>query len=146
MAAAGRGGDASGGTGARAPYAVCDPASGVLESIPYPDCEPRSATDACELCIQAECCAESKICYGYEPGNVCGWGGPTAGSYEGLNEIDCYVGCVRNYVSQHGAYDDSAASICVPACTTPSCGLIGKATQDLVACLAANCSDTCFAP
>lgn len=145
--ATGGGAGQSAGTGGRSPTdAECDPADGELEATPYPDCEPRDLTDACELCIQAECCAESKICYGYEPGNVCGWGGPTDGVYAGLNEIDCYVACVRDYVSENGAYDDGADSECVPTCTTASCGLIGNATQDLVVCMRTHCEDDCFWP
>lgn len=137
----------SAGTGGRNPSETeCDPATGVLDATPYPDCEPRNATDTCELCIQAECCTESKICYGYYPGNVCGWGGPTTGSYAGFNEIDCYVACVRDYVSEFGVYDDAADTACVPTCTTPECGLIGNATQDLVVCLRARCDDDCFVP
>ena len=137
----------SGGTGGKPPTdAVCDPSVGELDATPYPDCEPRDANDSCELCIQAQCCTESKTCYGYEPGNVCGWGGPTAGSYAGLSEIDCYVACVRDYVTEFGAYDDTTDSACVPACTTPGCGLIGNATQDLVVCLRDHCDDECFLP
>jgi hypothetical protein len=146
-ATAGATGGQSAGTGGSSPTdAECDPAQGALEATPYPDCEPRDLTDSCELCIQAECCAEAKICYGYEPGNVCGWGGPTSGDYAGLNEIDCYVTCVRDYVTEYGAYDDGADIGCIPACTTPSCGLIGNATQDLVVCLRAHCEDDCFVP
>ena len=142
---AGNAGKAGGG-GKNPTSAVCDPALGELEATPYPDCEPRVAGDACEQCIQAECCAESKLCYGYEPGNVCGWGGPTTGTYAGLNEIDCYVACVRDIVIQGGTYDDSADSICVPACTTPYCGLIGNATQGLLLCMRELCDAPCFSP
>ena len=140
-------GGATAGAGGRNPSdAECDPAEGELDATPYPDCEPRDSSDGCELCIQAECCSESKICYGYYPGNVCGWGGPTTGSYSGFNEIECYVACVRDYVTEFGVYDDAADTACIPACTTPECGLIGNATQDLVVCLRAHCDDECFVP
>jgi hypothetical protein len=153
---AGRGGSATGGTsnsggtggtsGASGNAPMCDPATGELENTPYPTCAPRSSTDPCELCIEASCCTESKTCYGYNPGNVCGWGGPTSGTYGGLGEIDCYVQCAREYVSATGYYDDGVATACVPACTTPGCGLIGNATQDLVVCLENNCETECFTP
>jgi hypothetical protein len=143
VATAGTAGSSGGGSSSRDP--VCDPATGELDSTPYPDCEPRS-DNPCELCIQASCCEESKKCYGYDPANVCGWGGPTAGDYGGLGEIDCYLECAREYVAVNGIYDDRAADLCVPACTTPECGLIGNATQDLVVCLEDNCDDECFAP
>jgi hypothetical protein len=150
MATAGKSGagGTTGGTngGGSGTDAVCDPADGALDDTLYPNCEPRDASDPCELCIESSCCEESKVCYGYDPGNVCGWGGPTSGAYSGMSEFDCYVLCVRNYVDEFGAYDESADDLCVPACTTPGCGLIGNATQDLVVCLDENCNDECFGP
>jgi hypothetical protein len=145
---AGSGGRAgAAGTGGTSVTAVCDPPDGEpLDNTPYPDCRPRIAGDACELCIEAYCCEESRVCYGYNPGNVCGWGGPISGTYENLNEVDCFVWCVRDYVEENGVYDDAADDRCIPRCTTQNCGLIGKATQDLVACMRANCEDQCFVP
>jgi hypothetical protein len=145
---AGTGGSAVAGSGSGGDIVAptCDPPSGELDNTSYPDCEPRDATSSCELCIQANCCEESRVCYGFDPGNVCGWGGPANGDYAGLSEIDCYVQCARDYVAENLAYDDYTADVCVPACTTSACGLIGNATQDLVACLNANCEDDCFAP
>jgi hypothetical protein len=140
----GTGGTAVAGSGGNIVAPVCDPASGELDNTPYPNCAPRDPTSACEACIQANCCEESKVCFGYDPGNVCGWGGPTTGDYAGLSEIDCYVLCARAYVAENLAYDDRTADVCVPACTTSACGLIGNATQDLVACLNQNCEDACF--
>jgi hypothetical protein len=144
MATAGRAGGGMGGSDITDP--VCDPAEGDLDNSPYPDCEPREPSDACELCIQSNCCEESKICYGFDPANVCGWGGPTPSPYDTVGEIDCYVRCVRAYVEETGAYDNSAADLCVPACTTEGCGLIGNATQDLIVCMEPSCEDPCFAP
>jgi hypothetical protein len=143
---AGTGGTAMAGSGSGGDIndPDCDPATGELDNTPYPNCEPRDVNSACELCIQANCCEASKVCYGYDPGNVCGWGGPTTGSYAGLSEIDCYVQCARDYVSENLAYDDYTADVCVPACTTSACGLIGSATQDLVVCLNQNCEADCF--
>jgi hypothetical protein len=140
----GLGGGGTGGSGITDP--VCDPSEGDLDNTPYPDCEPREASDACELCIQSSCCEESKVCYGFDPANVCGWGGPTPSPYATVGEVDCYVRCARAYVEETGVYDDSAADLCVPACTTAGCGLIGNATQDLIVCMEASCEDECFAP
>jgi hypothetical protein len=144
MATAGRAGGGTGGSDITDP--VCDPSEGSLDNSPYPDCEPREPNDACELCIQANCCQESKVCYGFDPANVCGWGGPMPSPYDTVGEIDCYVRCARAYVEETGVYDDSAADLCVPACTTDGCGLIGNATQDLVVCMEASCEAPCFAP
>ena len=118
--------------------------SGELDNTAYPDCEPRDVNNSCELCIQTNCCTESKVCYGFDPGNVCGWGGPTKGTYAGLSEIDCYVHCARDYVAENLSYDDYTADVCMPACTTSACGVLGNATQDLVACLNQNCEADCF--
>jgi hypothetical protein len=141
---------ATGGTGGTSGTggveAVCDPATGELDNTPYPDCEPRDPSDPCELCIEANCCEETRVCFGYEPGNVCGWGGPSSGTHGGMNEIDCFTACVRDYVAVNGVYDDAADDLCVPACTTSSCGVIGNATQDLVVCMQDNCEDECFVP
>ncbi len=146
--AAGSGGraGASGTSGTTGAAPTCDPTDGKLDATPYPDCAPRDASDPCEVCIEASCCEEAKVCYGYDPGNVCGWGGPSSGIYANLNEIDCFIACVRDYVETNGAYDDAADDRCVPECTTEACGLIGNATQDLVVCLRANCEDDCFVP
>jgi hypothetical protein len=145
MATAGSSGRAGGGTGGSSiTDPVCDPPDGI-DNTDYPDCEPRDAGDACELCIQSSCCEESKVCYGYDPANVCGWGGPMPSPYDTVGEIDCYVHCARAYVEETGVYDDSAADLCVPACTTAGCGLIGNATQDLIMCIEASCEDPCFA-
>ena len=143
----GRAGAGAGGTGgASGATPECDPDDGELDNTTYPDCRPRIAGDSCELCIEAYCCEAARVCYGYDPGNVCGWGGPTSGTYAGLNEIDCFVACVRDYVEENGAYDDAADDRCIPRCTTQTCGLIGKATQELVVCMRANCEDECFVP
>jgi len=144
MATAGTSGRS--GSGGSTVDPVCDPATGELDNTPYPDCEPRDVNDRCELCIQESCCEESRICYGYDPGNVCGWGGPTTGTYAGYSELDCYMACARAYVGEYGVYDDSAADLCVPMCTTEECGLIGNATQDLVVCMEQNCENDCFVP
>jgi hypothetical protein len=145
-APAGTGGTAVGGSGAggNVNNPECDPDSGEIDNTLYPHCEPRDPTGPCELCIQANCCEESKVCFGFDPGNVCGWGGPTTGQYAGLSEIDCYVLCARDYVAENLGYDDRTADVCVPACTTSACGLIGNATQDLVVCLEQNCQGDCF--
>ena len=147
LATAGMSGRAGGGTGGgNITDPVCDPAGGGLDNTDYPDCEPRDPGDACELCIESNCCDESKVCYGYDPANVCGWGGPSPSTYDTVGEIDCYVHCARAYVEETGAYDNGAADLCVPACTTDGCGLIGNATQDLIVCMEASCEDTCFGP
>jgi hypothetical protein len=144
MATAGSSGRAGGGTaGSDITDPMCDPPEGNLDNTPYPDCEPR-ASDACELCIQSYCCEESKVCYGFDPANVCGWGGPTPSAYDTVGEIDCYVRCARAYVEETGVYDESAVDLCVPACTTAGCGAIGNATQDLIVCMEASCEDECF--
>jgi hypothetical protein len=117
----------------------CDPDTGELDNTLYPDCEPTDADDPCELCIEANCCAESQVCYGYDPGNVCGWGGP-----DNDGEFTCYVACAQAYVEENGVYDSGAVDECTGMCATEECGLIGNATQDLVVCVEADCESECF--
>jgi hypothetical protein len=135
----------SSGTGGMDTDPECDPDQGELMNTAYPDCEPRDTDDACELCIQANCCEESRVCYGYSPGNVCGWGGPTSGDYAGMSELDCYISCAQDYVDENGVYDEGAQEACA-ACATPGCGPIGNATNEMIVCMQDHCEDDCFTP
>jgi hypothetical protein len=120
---------------------TCDPDEGNLVSTPYDTCEPEDDDDECGACIQENCCEESKKCYGYDPKNVCGWGGP-----EGLGEIDCYESCLTEYVTgAEGVCDDDGIFGCLNACATEACGVIaGNQTTELAACMNANCPSECF--
>jgi hypothetical protein len=143
------GGSSGAGMGGSMPDTTpeCDPDTGELDNTPYPDCEPTDAEDPCELCIEENCCAESRVCYGYDPGNVCGWGGIDLDDDDVLDgEITCYVACARAYVEENGAYDEMAVDECTGMCATEECGLIGNATQDLVVCIEGSCEDECFVP
>jgi len=139
------GGSATGGSSGTVnmPDPECDPDMGLLDSTPFPDCEPRPGDD-CDLCVQENCCEESRICYGYDAENVCGWGGPTSGPYAGQSEYDCYVSCASDYVQENGVYDDGAIDQCVGECATDMCGLIGNATQELIGCIDMNCESRCY--
>jgi hypothetical protein len=135
--------------------ATCDPSTGNLPSQDSDSCAPiEGATGddlACQECMQAECCDLTKVCYGEDPYNVCGWGGPTTGEYDGYNEIGCYVACLSDYVA---ANDDTCApegeDTCFTECATTMCyadassATLGNATNELVGCLHRNCSDKCF--
>jgi hypothetical protein len=150
-AEAGMGGD-NGGTGGTDPVATCDPPTGELDSTPYPNCDADPATDECELCIQESCCEESKTCYGTEPFNVCGWGGPTEGPYAGLSEKGCFQRCLFDKVKEaDGECLGDDAEACGAECATTMCyedtgqiALIGNATIDLVNCMQDNCAKKCF--
>ncbi len=125
----------------------CDPASGDLETTLYPNCEPTNLDDPdpCESCIQDHCCEESMACYGFDPGNVCGWGGPETGQYAGFGEIGCYVQCLSEYVTANELCDSDGLNECESACATDMCGgLLGNQTSDLASCLHVNCSSECF--
>jgi hypothetical protein len=135
------GGSATGGTGAIGGADTdpeCDPDTGELDNTPYPNCT-AAAGNGCEECIETSCCEESMTCYGYAPGNVCGWGGP-----DGDGEITCYVDCAQAYVDANGVLDDDGKDECAAMCATTMCGLIGNATQDLAACIEMNCADACW--
>jgi hypothetical protein len=139
---AGSSGEAGGGgEGGDEGEVQCDPASGNLDNTPYPDCEPANDEDECGACIQENCCEESKECYGYEPNNVCGWGGP-----EGRGEIDCYQECMTAYVAGNdGLCDIDGQDSCLATCTTPGCGVnIGNQTNALASCINSNCPSECL--
>ena len=132
------GGSATGGSGGMDTDPECDPDMDELVNTPYPDCM-ATAGNPCEACIEANCCAESRVCYGYDPGNVCGWGGP-----DGDGEITCYIACAQDYVDANGVFDDDGIDECTTECTTAMCGQIGNATQDLAICLQENCEEACW--
>ena len=132
------GGTSTGGTGGMETDPECDPDTGELDNTYFPNCT-ATAGNPCEECIEENCCEESQICYGYNPGNVCGWGGP-----DGDGEITCYIDCAQEYVMLNGIYDEGAVDECTAACTTEMCGQIGNATQDLVVCLQDNCEEACW--
>jgi len=147
-------GSGTGGSGGSVP-ATCDPPTGELPSQDSDTCAPiEGATGddlACQECMQQECCDATKECYGEDPYNVCGWGGPTEGDYAGYNEIGCYVACLTDYVADNDmACNADGEDACFSACATTMCfddgtfATLGNATNQLAGCLHMNCSDKCF--
>jgi len=139
----------AGDTGGTDTMATCDPASGELDSTPYPNCDADPSDDPCQVCIQESCCEESKKCYGTDPNNVCGWGGPANGD---MNEIGCFQKCLFDKTA---ANEDTCtaedADTCASECATTMCfegmdefALIGNATNELASCMMENCADSCF--
>jgi hypothetical protein len=134
------------------PVATCDPADGMLDSTPFPNCDADPEDDDCQICIQESCCEESMNCYATEPYNVCGWGGPTEGDYAKMNEIGCFTKCLEDATAANEmtcTADD--ADSCAVECATPMCfedagafPLIGTATNELAACMQDKCADPCF--
>jgi hypothetical protein len=153
---AGSSGAGTGGTGMlEDDDPLCDPPSGMLDSTPYDNCEPADGeeTEPCAVCIEESCCEQSKACYAYAPGNVCGWGGPMDddGEYLGGGEIGCFRSCMLEFVMENGAYDEEAEGDCVADCTTVTdasgmdCdGNIGSATSELIGCMHDSCEVECF--
>jgi hypothetical protein len=142
----------SGGSGGTLPtmeetVPECDPASGNLDNTPYPNCEPSDPADPdpCESCIEQNCCEESKACYSFDPGNVCGWGGPTDGDFAGAGEIGCYVACLAEYVAENEVCDEEGIGACIGACQTSECGdVLGNQTSELAACIHTSCNQDCL--
>lgn len=141
-------GGSTGGSGGTGDTATCDPTDGSTAGTPYPNCDPQDTDDACEACIQANCCEESKNCYATDPLNVCGWGGPPSSdpSVGAAGEISCYRDCLTAYVNENGVCDSDGIDMCASMCVTPMCGgdFLGSATSDLAACMQTNCSEKCF--
>jgi hypothetical protein len=135
----GSSGSGTGGTGGNMDTdPECDPDQGELDNTPYPNCT-ATAGNECEECIQESCCELSRVCYGYDPGNVCGWGGP-----DGEGEIACYIDCIAMYYEENAVYDDDGRDLCTTMCTTQMCGLIGNDTQNMVECVDTNCQPECY--
>ncbi|HWP08592.1 MAG TPA: hypothetical protein VNN72_22780 [Polyangiaceae bacterium] len=142
----------SGGSGGDVIVPTCDPDSGDLPSHPYPTCDADPPGDECEQCIEESCCDFSKTCYGMEPYNVCGWGGPTEGPYAGLSEKGCFQACLSDKVKEaDGECLQDDADTCGAECATPMCyegagqiALVGNATIDLTTCMQENCALKCF--
>jgi hypothetical protein len=148
-ATGGTGGMTGGTSGTGGDDFESDTDEGELVNTPYPDCEPRDADDDCEVCIEANCCAESRVCFGFNPGNVCGAGGPGPESpYAGNSEFDCYRFCAEDGVMENGVYDEDVQNACLAECVTPACDgvVVGNATQDIIVCMDANCEDECYTP
>lgn len=97
----------------------------------------------CHECLSkdADCCAAVKECYGTNPGNQCAYGGPDGGS-----EFVCIENCIRQKVLTAGSYTNEDEDVCINACATPECGLIGNATNVILGCMHANCEAECFEP
>lgn len=146
------GGTATGGTpatGGTTNAVFCDPDSGDPLSTPSTSCE-FEAMDlngplgACLTCLSAanNCCAELKNCYGDDPNNQCGFGGPTPGETEYLCYQDCIVTRGR---AAGGAYDpDTDPGECADLCATPACSTIGNFTNELIGCMHDSCEDACL--
>ena len=153
---AGKAGSPSAGAGGGAPHTPfqCDPSDGSAVGTPN-SCAPVTPDDSCQKCVQAKCCTEFGECFATNPGNQCGWGGPTqlngVGNYSG--EIACMQICFIAAVAESGTTPDtSQVTSCANACATSisngaskECGpVIGSQTSALVGCLLANCSTPCF--
>lgn len=137
------GGSAAGGVGGAPDPVMCDvglePTGTPAQSCVFdvPDNTP------CHECLakDADCCAAIKECYGTGPRNQCAYGGPDGGS-----EFTCIEACIRQKVLNTGSYSNDDEDVCVNACATPACGLIGNATNLILGCMHANCETECFEP
>ncbi len=107
----------------------CDPTSGEPG-----DCTALDPTNACQVCIQNSCCVEYGHCT-QSPDDNCAWGGP-----DGNGEVFCFQECVFNA----GLADPTTQANCAASCTTPGCGTISSATNDLIGCLNNSCFAECL--
>jgi hypothetical protein len=139
-ATAGSGGMATGGTAGTGGMATfsCMPVSGTPHG-----CVPPDPMNPCDLCIQAKCCTEWSNCYGTNPDDRCGWGGPS-----GQGEVFCYLDCMSNpsmYISVNPPVANTMEAIvpCSTACITPPCSTEADTTNLAITCLNANCDIDC---
>jgi hypothetical protein len=145
---AGSGGTGTAGSGDAMPF-ECDTGDGGAPPGTPNVCTPDDdhKTDACALCVQANCCTEYSDCYATDPGNQCGWGGPND---EG--EIVCVQTCLQKGFADTGVDDADLRAMCYGQCSTTTanmaskeCGdLIGTQTNALVGCLSDHCLVECI--
>ena len=148
------GGSATGGsaTGGSAPAFMCDdPNSEGGAPGDGGSCEPDSAGDECQVCIQQKCCEEYSACIATNPNNQCGWGGPALvnGQPNNGGELLCMHECLKKLVevSMISATDTDIGT-CANQCLTPSCQMatVGFQTSDVIGCINNNCSMKCWGP
>jgi len=137
------GGSSTGGSAGMNTDYECDPDAD--DNTLYPNCT-AEADDDCGKCLETNCCEESKVCYGYDPGNVCGWGGidlDANGTLDG--EFNCFVACALDYVEENDVLDEAGKDLCAGECVTAQCGsVIGNATNELIGCAENHCEDDCW--
>jgi hypothetical protein len=137
------GGTATGGDSSFAP--VCDDDT-TKTGTAADTCEintdgiPKANAD-CISCLSknADCCTALKDCYSTDPNNQCGYGGSAPGETEYL----CYQDCLVAKVKANGIYEEDDQVACADSCTG-SCGVIGDATNAVIACMHDNCEAECF--
>jgi len=132
---AGTGGSGTGGTGGSGAI-QCDP-TGNLGGTPG-TCTPDNANDACQVCIQQNCCTAWNNCTATTPDNPCYFGGPP-GSQGG--EVGCYQQCIIDAQLDGGVASQEQMGICAGICVTPTCTTIAATTNDMTECL----NNVCFA-
>ncbi|HYO95663.1 MAG TPA: hypothetical protein VER33_14175 [Polyangiaceae bacterium] len=146
-AGGGRAGSGGGGAGGTAePTVQCEPGSGPT-STPAANCTfpPSDEPDPCLECLSANCCSELRNCYGVNPYNVCGYGGPTHQS-----EYLCVQACLVEREID-GPYDPEmdpgeCGALCrtIPTGSTRACSLPGNYTATVVDCMVTECEDACI--
>lgn len=103
---------------------------------PQDDCEPADTDDDCGKCVKETCCDEWNSCGGYEPYNVCGWGGP-----DNTGEFNCVLDCLQDVFEAEGLITEDDQFACADECVTTSdvngmnCGQIGDETSALLGCV-----------
>jgi hypothetical protein len=85
----------------------------------------------CEACLFAACCQEYAACTATGPNDPCGFGGPS-----GQGEYSCILDCQKS---------GGDLTTCAGYCTTPGCGVISAATNNLVSCSDMKCYAPCAA-
>ncbi len=134
---------ASGAGGSADPGLGCEPGGGPI-STPAETCQFEDP-DPCLACLSASCCSELMNCYGTDPANVCGYGGPN-----GETEYLCIRQCLEaRATAGGGAYDrevddPECAAECVTIVDGSACSAIGNYTSVLVGCMHDSCEDECI--
>ncbi len=141
-AVAGAGGSTAGTGGV--PY-VCDD-DPTAPGTPNPTCESSGEQSDCTTCVETKCCEEYKECYGTDPGNQCGWGGP-----DDKGELACMQLCAQKALMDAGVLGEDEINGCISQCgtrkskgSTLDCTLIGGSTSSAFTCLKDKCMVECI--
>ncbi|MEP7048993.1 MAG: hypothetical protein ABJB12_01520 [Pseudomonadota bacterium] len=147
---AGAAGAAGAGGAAPTPFS-CDPADAGATGTPNMNaCKMPSGLNDCDKCIRTKCCMEYATCYGTDPGNQCGYGGPN-----NKGEFFCYNSCLVDVFNANQSIEEKDKEKCAANCVTSKdvmasqdCGpVLGSATNDLIGCMAdtaGGCAAECY--
>lgn len=134
-----------------------DAGAGSVQSISCEDaplegregsCAPTDPGNACQLCVERQCCAEQSACNALVPDESCAFGSTLYQGKPLVGEITCMMECFASRRAQgsfHGNeadMDECAAHCAASECDRPT---VGPTTRHLAECIvgASRTADHC---